>query len=308
MTFQTSAHIMMVRPANFGFNPETAVNNAFQNTSVGLSNDELKLIAIKEFDNFVAKLQSHGVHVYVMQDGELPPKPDAVFPNNWISFHDDGSIITYPMFAPLRRLERDYRFVETLNDTFLITHKYHLEYYEEQDVYLEGTGSMIFDRPNKIVYACLSPRTDERLLDRFCEITGYEKVVFNSVDGEGQDIYHTNVMMAIGESFVVICMDTIRDEDEKQTLLNIFQNTNKEIIDITLDQMMQFAGNMLQVRNDAGDTFLVMSLTALQSLNTIQIHKIESYTKILAVDITNIETIGGGSARCMMAEVFLPIK
>ncbi len=305
---QTTSHIMMVRPANFGYNAETAVNNAFQNKNQSMSNEALSEIAIKEFDGFVNTLRAHGVHVHVMQDTASPIKPDAVFPNNWITFHEDGSIITYPMYAPLRRIERDMNFVEILKVRFDIKNKYHLDSFEDNNMYLEGTGSMIFDRENEIVYACLSERTDADVLGEFCDITGYKNIVFSAVDGHKKAIYHTNVMMALGETFVVICMDTIKDKEEKSMLLKIFEDTKKEVIKISLDQMMHFAGNMLQVRNDNGKTFLVMSHSAYQSLKPTQLKTIAKHTDIIYADITNIETIGGGSARCMMAEIFLPTK
>lgn len=308
MASQTTSNILMVRPANFGFNEETAASNAFQNSETTLSQEEISRRAVAEFDQFVTKLREKGVHVTVAQDSDYPVKPDAVFPNNWVTFHEDGTVLLYPMYAPVRRLERQPDIIEQIRNVFVIGKMYHLEHFEDVSKYLEGTGSMILDRQHEIVYACLSPRTDLSLLDEFCEIMGYKRVAFRAVDGEGKEIYHTNVMMALGETFVVICLDTIPNENEKNLLLKTLADTGKEIISITLGQMLSFAGNMLQVRNPKGETFLVMSSQAYRSLTPEQIAQIEKHTQILHSEIETIETFGGGSARCMMAEIFLPTK
>ena len=307
-TAQTTSHILMVRPANFGFNEETAASNAFQTNDETLSNAEVSRRAIAEFDAFVEKLRSVGVDVIVAEDTNRPLKPDAVFPNNWVTFHQNGTIVTYPMYATVRRLERRDDIVRSIQERFRVEQKIQLQEYEDIDQYLEGTGSMIIDRPNKLVYACLSARTHPDLLARFCKLMGYIAVPFHAVDGEGLEIYHTNVMMALGETFVVICLETVQSEIEEEMLRNRFAATGKEIIEITLDQMMQFAGNMLQVRNAKGETFLVMSEQAYESLDAVQIALIRRHTNILYSPINTIETYGGGSARCMMAEVFLPEK
>jgi hypothetical protein len=303
---QTTDTLMMVRPANFGFNEETAESNAFQQNDQSLSAVEIQTRARAEFDEMVSRLRAAGVEVIVVEDREMPVTPDAVFPNNWVTFHQDGLIITYPMQAAKRRLERREEVLQEFGKRFTISNHVRMEGHEAQNKFLEGTGSMILDRPNRLVYACLSPRTDRELLDEFCRIAGYQSVVFHSVDGNGQDIYHTNVMMAMGETFVVIVMETIRDEQEKKMLLETFANTGKEIIDLSLAQMMSFAGNMLQVRNKDGETYLVMSEQAYRSLDLAQIAQIKKHTQILYSPIDTIETYGGGSARCMMAEVFLP--
>jgi hypothetical protein len=302
---QTTNHILMVRPANFGFNEETAESNAFQTNDTSLNQKQISEIAIKEFDDFVAKLSAVGVNVVVAEDSESPRKCDAIFPNNWITFHDNGDVITYPMYAPMRRLERQPHIVQQIENQFVVKKKFHLEDAEEENLFLEGTGSMIFDRPNKIVYACLSPRTDQSILHKFSEITGFNQVVFTSVDGKGQEIYHTNVMMALGETFCVICLDTIPNEEERAVVVQSLEDTGKEIIEISIEQVLEFAGNMLQVRNEAGETFLVMSEQAYKSLTTNQVEKIEQHTKILSIPIYTIEKYGGGSVRCMMAEIFL---
>ncbi len=305
---QTTSHILMVRPARFGFNEETAANNAFQSNDQAVGKEVVSQTAIKEFDAFVEKLRSIGVDVVVAEDSAFPAKPDAVFPNNWISFHDDGTVFTYPMFAPARRVERQEDIVKQIGKQFLINRKVQMEEFESIDQFLEGTGSMIFDRQNKITYACLSPRTSYDLLNRFCKQIRYEPIAFHAVDNKGQEIYHTNVMMTVGETFVVICLETVRDEDEREMLLEKFEETNKVVIEISLAQMMEFAGNMLQVRNSNGETFLVMSARAYQSLTEEQVTKIQTHTQILYSPIPTIENYGGGSARCMMAEIFLPLK
>jgi len=302
---QTTSHLFMVRPANFGFNDQTAESNAFQTNDPSNTKKEIKEMAREEFDNFVAKLRSNGINVIVGEDSEEPKKPDAVFPNNWITSHTNGLIITYPMFAPARRREIDDRFIHQIGEEFEIMGRIHLETFEKKDLFLEGTGSMIFDRIHQIAYACLSPRTDEKLFDKFCNVVSAKPVAFKSVDGNGQPIYHTNVMMAMGDTFVVICLDTIRDKADLKKLKKNFKKTKKEIIDISLDQMLSFAGNMLQVENEEGKTFLVMSEQAYQSLRPEQITQIEKHTNILYSPIPTIETYGGGSARCMMAEIFL---
>lgn len=305
---QTTSNILMVRPSNFGYNAETAKSNAFQTDpeETKQAQDDIREAAKTEFDGFVALLREKGINVIVANDQTDPITPDAVFPNNWISFHQNGMAITYPMESESRRFERNEQVITDLAEDFDIHAVFNLDNYEDKGLFLEGTGSMILDRVNKITYACLSPRTDQEVLDAFCKLTGYRKVVFHSVDGRRQPIYHTNVMMALGDSFAVICMDTILDDKERNTLKKYFYETNKEIINITLDQMMEFAGNMLQVRNEKDETFLVMSQQAFDSLRPDQIRQIERQTKILAAPIKTIETYGGGSVRCMMAEVFLP--
>jgi hypothetical protein len=308
MRQQTTPYILMVRPANFGFNPQTAESNAFQSRDQKHTEAEMREAAMVEFDRFVAALRTEGVQVIVANDAPDPIKPDAVFPNNWVSFHQEGYIVTYPMFAPVRRLERSEAIVQTVLDAGFEANdeRRHLENYEANNLFLEGTGSIIFDHQHRLAYACISPRTDADLLEELCRFMGYRKVVFRSTDAHGQEVYHTNVMMALGETFVVICLDSVPDARERSLLVAAFAETDKEIIEITMDQMNQFAGNMLQVRNDKGETVLVMSQTAYQSLTDDQVATIQKHTKILYSDISTIETYGGGSARCMMAEVFLP--
>lgn len=307
MRHQTTSHILMVRPAHFAFNEETAASNAFQSRDQRLTPAQMEQQALEEFDGFVEQLRAAEVQVIVANDSVKPVKPDAVFPNNWVTFHQEGFVVTYPMFAPTRRRERRRQIItQVLHEGFQSDRRLNFEFNEKRDRYLEGTGSIIFDHIHRLAYACLSPRTDEQLLDDLCQEIGYQKVVFHAIDAKGQDVYHTNVMMTLGETFVVICLDTVRDAAERQMLEQKFKATDKEIVAITLDQMNNFAGNMLQVRNHAGQTLLVMSSTAYHALTLEQISALERHTQLLHSPIPTIERYGGGSVRCMMAEVFLP--
>lgn len=303
---QITNQIMMVRPAQFRFNTQTAENNAFQSQEEDLSRKELSQKAVEEFDQMVETLRSKGIVVHVIQDTDEPVKPDAVFPNNWISFHENGAVITYPMYAPNRRVERREEIIEYIADHYDVQKRYAFEQYEDKDMFLEGTGSMLLDRDHEITYACISDRTDVRLLDKFCVLTGYTKVAFHSVDQNGDPIYHTNVMMALGKDFCVLVKESIHDEQELQLLLTSLEKTGKKVIDINYDQMSSFAGNMLQVRNEEGDDYLVMSQSAYDSLEIEQKAELAKLTTLLPIDITTIENTGGGSVRCMMAEIFLP--
>lgn len=300
---QITNKIMMIRPANFAYNAETAENNSFQTKAKPGDAKKIKELAIEEFDAMVKTLESNGIEVIVIQDTDIPSKPDAVFPNNWISAHG-GIVVTYPMFAANRRIERREDIVEKLLDSMKSEKRYSFEYFEDDDMFLEGTGSMILDRVNKIVYACLSPRTDIRILDKFCVLTGYKGIAFHSFDKGGELIYHTNVMMGLGVDFVVICLDCIKDEKEQKILKKEFLRTGKKIIEITEEQVEQFAGNMLQVLSRDGESHLVMSDAAYNSLTKEQIEEFSVLTNILSIPIPTIEKYGGGSVRCMMAEVF----
>ncbi len=298
----------MVRPAHFGYNPETAVNNAFQVDDNMMSPERVATAAREEFDAFVAVLRQAGVQVWVVEDTLEPAKPDAVFPNNWITFHNDGTVITYPMFSAQRRAERREDIIRYIGAHFHIKRRIKLERYEEKGRFLEGTGSMVLDRQNRVAYACASPRTDEFLLNEFCRLMGYEKEFFVATDARGIQIYHTNVMMAMGDTFVVICLEAVADDYAANRLIERFYATNKEIIEISYRQMMSFAGNMLQVRSDKGERLLVMSDQAFHSLTQVQIQRLQAHVRLLHSPIDTIETYGGGSARCMMAEIFLPKK
>jgi len=299
----------MVRPAQFRSNEQTAVNNYFQST-VNSSVESVLSNALKEFDNFVIKLQSVGVNVLVIQDTEDTDTPDAVFPNNWISFHSDGTVCLYPMFAVNRRIERRPDIFDIVRTNgFTVTKTVDYSEFEDKSKFLEGTGSLILDRVNKVAYCALSARSDSELLAKFCNDFNYKCVAFTAYQSAGGDrlvIYHTNVMMAVCETFAVICLDCIDDVSERTAVENSLRNTGKEIIAISEDQVKLFAGNMLQVVGECDKRFLVMSSTAYQSLTDEQIAAITRHCDIVHSDIGTIETCGGGSARCMMAEVYLP--
>jgi len=295
----------MIKPVKFDFNAETAVNNSFQLRSEDAAVQEK---AVTEFENFIALLRSHEIDVTVIEDTPDPHTPDSVFPNNWVSFHSDGTVCLYPMFAVNRRLERKQHVLDAIGGKFRIDQTVDLTSHEADQVFLEGTGSMVLDRDNKIAYACLSPCTDKKLLQEFCDRMHYRAASFTAVDNNNQPIYHTNVMMCVADEYVVICLDSIIDCAEKEFIANTISQTGKQIIEISLAQMNHFAGNMLQVHNASGQKFLVMSSQAYHSLKPLDIQAIEQFNPIIHSDITTIETNGGGSARCMMAEVFLPSK
>ncbi|MFK7983779.1 MAG: citrulline utilization hydrolase CtlX [Saprospiraceae bacterium] len=305
---QLTDTLLMVRPTNFGFNVDTADNNSFQTNDKSLTKAKIKTAAIKEFDRFVKQLKVVGIEVLVEQERKDATSTDSVFPNNWFSCHEEGLLVTYPMFSQARRTERHSTVIESLNEQFQIKTHIKLEKWEKAAQFLEGTGSMVLDRHHKMVYACRSVRTNEDLLDQFCYFMCYEKVLFDAVDAQNMPIYHTNVMMALGTTFVVICLESIKEKAQRTLLKASFEKTNKTIIDISSAQMGAFAGNMLQVKNKAGEHYLVMSSRAYKALTTAQVQQIEEHTQILHSDLKVIETYGGGSARCMMAEVFLPRK
>jgi hypothetical protein len=301
---QTTSTILMIRPVNFGFNEQTAGSNAFQNRNAAQQQVQGKALA--EFDSLVSVLRENGVEVIVIDDTPEPHTPDSIFPNNWVSFHQDGNVFLYPMMAENRRLERREDIIMQLEDEFKIRHVIDLSRFEHEHKFLEGTGSMVLDRENKIAYACLSPRTNKEVLDLFCTQSGYKPVLFHAVDGNGVDIYHTNVLMCIGSKFAVICLDSIANEIEKAEVTVSLKATNKEIVAISFDQMNQFAGNMLELKSKSEESLLVMSQNAYQSLNNDQKKSLIKYCKIVYADINTIESNGGGSARCMIAEVHLP--
>lgn len=306
---QTTDTVLMIEPVAFGYNAQTALNNYFQ---VNSENSETQQKALQEFQNFVEKLRSKGINVITVGDTLEPHTPDSIFPNNWVSFGSDGKVFLYPMFAPNRRDERRAEILDEIkNAGFNISEVDDISHYEEEEKYLEGTGSMIFDHEHKLAYGSVSLRLDEELFRKFCHKIGYEPIVFHSFQNAGTErlpIYHTNVMMCVADKFVVICLDCIDDEMEREKVQEFIKAGEKELIEISEEQMQQFAGNMLQVRNSEGKTFLVMSETAYKSLAPEQIQNIEKYSEIIYADLNTIETNGGGSARCMLAEVFLPKK
>lgn len=309
---QITNTVLMVRPVSFRMNEQTAVNNYFQE-NLELKNKEINEKAQAEFDAFVQKLRMVGVQVIVMEDTVDPDTPDAVFPNNWISFHENGDVAMYPMFAENRRLERrEADVLELLEEKgFEVNNIVDYSSAEEDEIFLEGTGSIVLDREYRKAYCALSPRADEELLIEFCEDFEYLPVIFTAyqdVEGKRMPIYHTNVMMAIGEAFAIVCLNAIDDAKERKEVVKHLKADGKEIIAITENQMQQFAGNMLQLMGTDEKTYLVMSTTAYKSLDTQQIKTIEKHSKILHTNLETIETCGGGSARCMLAEVFLPVE
>lgn len=306
---QITNHILMIRPVAFEMNEETAVNNYFQQ-KFEATNEVVNQKAQEEFDAFVEKLRKQGVTVTVVDDIKENKTPDSIFPNNWISFHQDGSVALYPMFAENRRRERRMDILDTLEEKgYEITSVVDYTDAETDGLYLEGTGNLILDRKNRKAYCALSPRADEDLVIEFCEDFEFMPVIFHAnqtVAGERKAIYHTNVMMCVAENFAVICLDTIDDKKEQKHVVESLQDDNKEIIKISEEQMHEFAGNMLQVRGAFDKKFLVMSSRAYRSLKQEQISAIEKHCEIFHSELEVIEICGGGSARCMMAEVFLP--
>lgn len=306
---QITNTILMIRPVSFRMNEQTAVNNYFME-DIDLKNQEINKKAQEEFDAFVVELRNKGVNVIVVQDTKEPDTPDSIFPNNWISFHANGIVGVYPMFAENRRNERRDDIFDILESNgFKINDVVDYTSAEEEELFLEGTGSILIDRVNKKAYCALSERADEELFIEFCEDFDFFPVIFTanqSVDGKRLPIYHTNVMMALAENFVIICADSIDDKKEKKNVLDHLKKDGKEIITITEQQMHHFAGNMLQVLGGEDKRYMVMSSAAFHSLTNEQITKIENHCSILHSSLHTIETCGGGSARCMMAEVFLP--
>jgi len=304
---QTTDTVLMIEPIAFGYNAETAENNYFQ---VEQKEADIQSKALAEFKVFVEKLKNKGINVITIKDTIDPHTPDSIFPNNWVSFHRDGKVVLYPMFASNRRVERREDIIETIKQKgFEVSELDDWSLPETQGHFLEGTGSMIFDHDNKIAYGSVSLRLDENLFREFCAKYGFKPVVFHSFQTVGNErlpIYHTNVMMCVADRFVVICLNCIDDEIERNKVEETIKNSGKEIIEISEKQMQQFAGNMLQVQNTDGKKFLIMSQTAYQSLEQNQIENIEKYCEIIYSDLNTIEVNGGGSARCMLAEIFLP--
>ena len=305
---QSTNSILMIRPNNFGYNEETALDNHYQNQgSLEMNSNEN---AQKEFDNMVFNLRQNGISVYVFQDDDINYTPDSIFPNNWISFHENGDVGLYPMYAENRRLERRPEVIKFLEDEgFNIDNIVDYSSAESENKFLEGTGSMILDRENRIAYCSISKRSNEDLFIEFCEDFEFTPVLFNTYQSVGDKrlpIYHTNVMMCVAMSYVVICLDSIDDKKQRKNVANFINESGKKLIEISENQVESFAGNMLELLNDKGDSILVMSKSAENSLSEIQKNSIKKYSKIISSNINTIEVCGGGSARCMMAEIFLP--
>ena len=309
---QTTNSILMIRPVAFRMNEQTAVNNYYQKVLENTTPSTVNAKAQNEFDAFVEKLRKVGVNVIVVEDTLDPDTPDSIFPNNWISFHENGDVTLYPMFAENRRAERREDILDILEDKgFAINEIMDYTSAEEDGFFLEGTGSIVLDRDNGKAYCALSPRADEELFIEFCEDFDLAPVIFEAyqtVNGERKHMYHTNVMMCIAETFAVVCADCIDDKQERKMVLDNLKADGKDIILVTEDQVNNFAGNMLQVKGKDDKRYLVMSNSAYQSLTKTQIHKIEEHCEILHANLDTIEACGGGSARCMMAEVFLPLQ
>lgn len=309
---QATNTILMIRPVNFRMNEQTAVNNYYQEAIDDVLPETINTKAQNEFDVFVNKLVSLGVDVVVVNDKKETNTPDSIFPNNWVSFHANGTIGLYPMFAENRRLERREDILETLESKgFFIDSVIDYTSAEDEGVFLEGTGSIVLDRVNRKAYCALSPRADEDLFIEFCEDFEYSPVIFKAnqtINGERKAIYHTNVMMCIGDTYAVICLSCIDDKKERKQVVKHLKEDGKAIIDITETQAANFAGNMLQIKGANNERFLIMSQTAYNVLTNAQVKTLEKHNKIVFSDLNIIETCGGGSARCMMAEVFLPKK
>lgn len=309
MQAQTTSNILMIRPVNFAFNEQTADSNAFQDAKAkSLTNNITQEAALREFDAMVSQLRAAGVNVMVYDDTYEPHTPDSIFPNNWISFHHSGKVCLYPMQAENRRLERRSDIIDDLRTKFHVEVVLDFTHFEKENKFLEGTGSMVLDRMHRTSYACISPRTNSEVLDAWAKQMNYKLVKFTSVDGQCKEVYHTNVVMCIGDTFAVICLESIPDLDERLAVKTTLENSGKNVIEISLEQMNQFAGNMLLVKSLKGNNLLVMSTSAYNSLSHAQIVELEEYAVIQHFDLTMIETCGGGSARCMMAEVHLPEK
>jgi hypothetical protein len=307
---QTTNSILMIRPVAFRMNEQTMGDNPHQKGLKGFSDETINIKAQHEFDDFVSKLRKVGVNVIVVEDTLEPSTPDSIFPNNWISFHESGDVVLYPMFAENRRAERREDILDILEDEgFTIKEITDYTQAEEDEVYLEGTGSLLLDRENGKAYCALSQRADEELIIEFCEDFELTPVIFEAyetVKGKRELIYHTNVMMTLGDTFAVICADSIDDKKERKMVLDSLRGDDKEIILITEEQVSNFAGNMLEVKGKKDERYLVMSESAYKSLTKKQISQLEAHVEIIHSSLNTIETCGGGSARCMMAEIFLP--
>jgi hypothetical protein len=299
---QVADTVLMIRPAAFGYNAETAANNHFQYVG-DLAAQEVQQGSLQQFDVMVALLRAQGIKVIVVEDTIEPTKPDAIFPNNWFTANNER-LTVFPMFAPTRRLEKRTDIVEALKENFVVLHSDDWSYYEDGEQYLEGTGSMVIDHTNKTVYACLSPRTNNDLVKAYADAISYNAVLFNAHDEQGRAIYHTNVMLCIGEGFAVVCLDAINDSEEREKVQQTLLQAGHQLIVITHTQMASFAGNMLQLKNKAGEKFIVLSQTAHRSLEGAQLTQLERHGKLLPIDVSVIEQ-EGGSVRCMIAEILL---
>jgi hypothetical protein len=304
---QSAGAVLMVRPASFGFNVETAASNAFQHRSKSHPDSGMQSVVLQEFDALAAALDNAGVEVLIAADSPEPPKPDAIFPNNWVSFHKDGTVALYPMLAPNRRSERREEILEQVvrQGGFHVTRTVDLSHREAEDKYLEGTGSVVLDRAHRVAYACTSPRTDLDVLGEFAQQLDYDLMTFDGLDGAGRAIYHTNVLMAIGAGFAVVCGASIERPAHRAAVFSKLETTGHDVIDISLQQMTRFAGNLLELSGPRGG-LIALSTTALGSLDAAQRRRLEFQAALLPVSIPTVERLGGGGVRCMLAEIHLP--
>ena len=306
MNAQVTSQLLMVRPANFSSNKETIETNKFQNDLTADLKENTQKQALREFDKMVNLLRDHGISVIDIDDIKELENTDAVFPNNWVSFHQDNTVVLYPMMARSRRAEKRYDILEYLTkyQTFKIDRVIDMSYLEEENLFLEGTGSMIFDRVNKTVFACKSSRTSLEALEIFCRDMGYNPIVFEAIIDD-YPIYHTNVMMSLGKNTAFLCSESIKDEADSLLIKNYFRDLEKNIIEISTEQMNNFAGNVIEVENGKGEPHIIMSHSAYKALDHKQLDSISSVANIIAIPLPTIERYGGGSARCMIAEIFL---
>lgn len=304
---QVASAILMIRPAAFGYNNETAANNFFQHNP-GLSRELLHKKALAEFDAMVKKLETEEVELLLVEDSPEPPKPDAIFPNNWLSTSAAGQVFIYPMFAPSRRAEKRDDIIQLLARDFTVTDVQDWSEYEAEGRFLEGTGSMVVDHDNRMIYAAISERTNLSVLEKFARANDFQAVVFLATDKNNQPVYHTNVVMSLGEKFAVICEDAIEEEWERIAVTQLLESTGHTLIPITREQMHCFAGNMLEIKNRKGESLIILSTTALDALRPEQQQVLRQFGKLVPVSVPVIEQVEGGSVRCMIAEIFLPRK
>ncbi|CAN5639122.1 arginine deiminase-related protein [soil metagenome] len=301
---QAAAAIWMIRPAFFGNNKETAASNSFQ-TILEADDEAIHHAGLEEFDRMLSGLKETGIRVIATASND-PLAPDAIFPNNWISFHEDGTIVIYPMMTSNRRREKNLELLEEIKQKFVVNQIHDLSVFENENKFLEGTGSMVLDHKNKIAYAAYSPRTDQEVFERFCTLMHYTPIGFHTRSKDGSPLYHTNVMMHIGETYIVVCADVISDSHEREQVVHSLKQSGRIVLEIDMEEMNQFAGNMLQVKNNDGDLITVISANAFDALSDDHLHTLMENTNLFPVPIPVIEAIGGGSVRCMMAEIFLP--
>ncbi len=299
--------ILMIRPASFGYNAETAANNFFQQDP-GMPAADVQEKALEEFNKMVDLLRENEIEVLLIEDSREPPKPDAIFPNNWLSSTPDGKLFIFPMYAPSRRAEKREDIIDRLSADFEVKDLQDWSEYEVAGRFLEGTGSMVMDHRNQLIYAAISERTNLSVLEKFAVTNGYQAIVFLATDAAGRPVYHTNVLMSLGEKFAVLCEEAIEEEWELIAVRQLLESTNHAIIPISREQMQRFAGNMLEVKNKKGESILVLSQSAFESLRKEQKAMLEAYTRLLPIPVPTIEAVEGGSVRCMMAEIFLEKK